>query len=109
MSDGALHEVSMMIGELKAEMAEGHRQRDAMFRKLDAIANSVQQSLGQQAIVAADVDVLKKKLLEIQPTIDAMNNLKQRGIGALAVVGIGAGGTSALLIKFGNMLIGVAP
>lgn len=109
MGDGALHEVSMMIGELKADMAEGHRQRDAMFKKLDAIANSVQQSIGQQALVAADVDLLKKKLVAIQPTIDEMNNLKQRGIGALAVVGLGAGGVSAVIVKFGHVLLGTVP
>lgn len=109
MSDGALHEVSMMIGELKADMAEGHRQRDAMFKKLDIIADNVQQSIGQQAIVAADVDELKKKLAAIQPTIDEMKTLKQRGIGALAVIGIGAGSISAAITKLVSTFTGIVP
>ncbi len=108
MGDGTLNEVSLMLGELKAEMAEGHRQRDIMFEKLDKIGQSVQQSITHHHAVVAEVNAIKKKLLEIQPTIDEMNNLKQRGIGALAVVGVGAGSISAVLVKVGNSLFGLS-
>ena len=87
-------------------MAEGHRQRDVMFSKLDAIAESVQQSITHHHFIVREVETIKKKLLEIQPVIDDMTNLKQRGLGALAVVGLGAGGVSAMLVKIGYFFTG---
>ena len=108
MSD-ELSEVSTAIGRLMAFSEESQRQRDAMFKKLDEIANTVHQSIGQAKLVAVEVENVKKKINEFQPVIDEMKTLKQRGIGALAVIGIGAGSISAAITKLVSTFTGIVP
>mgnify|MGYP003661569116 CR=1 FL=1 len=104
-----LNEVSTAIGRLMAVSEEGQRQREAMFRKLDEIANTVHQSIGQAKLVSVEVENVKKKINEFQPVIDEMKTLKQRGIGALAVIGIGAGSISAAITKLVSTFTGIVP
>lgn len=94
-----LHDVSLSIGQLKAENTESQRQRDAMFKKLDRISDDITKLRGAVEMLAKDHASTAQKVHEdIMPTIIEFRNLKQRGMGIIAFIGLIGSGIGATLI-----------
>lgn len=94
-----LHDISVVIGRLEAENNEAQRQRDAMFKKLDRISDDITKLRGAVEMLAKDHASTAKKVHEdIMPTINEVRNLKQRGMGIIAFIGLVGSGIGATLI-----------
>lgn len=104
MSEGNVHQTSLMLGELMAASKEGQRQTAAMFNKLDDITQSIHE-IGGVVKMQAEQHAALKTLVEneIKPKLDRLETLRQRGKGFAAGIGLVAGtagaGLTALLAK----------
>lgn len=81
---GALHEVSAAIGRLEAANEEALRQRERLWLELHAI-NAKLQCL----------PLLAERVKRMEPQVEAFARLRQRSLGAAAVVGVAAGALGA--------------
>lgn len=96
-----IDDISMEIGQLKAQVAEGNRQREAQFRKLDGIVDKLNEISGQVKLVADQVSTIKKEMEDdIKPAVSEWKTMKAKGVGALAVIGVLSSGIGAGLFKF---------
>jgi hypothetical protein len=97
---GDLDQISLQIGRIQSVLEEGTRQRDAMFRKLDTMADRLSEVGGRVAMVADGHANLKAKIDgQIIPAIDDMKSLKAKGLGVLAAIGLLAGGAGSGITK----------
>jgi len=82
-------EISRMLGELRADNAEAMRQRTAMWNKFDEVSKTCSEISGCVKMLGAQHVALAAKIdVEHAPVINEMKQLKQRGIGVLAILGI---------------------
>jgi hypothetical protein len=82
-------EISRMLGELRADNAEAMRQREAMWNKFDEVSKTCTEISGCVKMLGAQHIALATRIdAEHAPVINEMKQLKQRGIGVLAILGI---------------------
>lgn len=103
---GDLDDTSLLLGELKSELREAARQRDAMFRKLDVLQTQLSELAGALKLVAEKGMGLEKVINEeLKPQIENFKELKNRGYGVIAVIGLisaGLGGFISSLFGHGS-------
>lgn len=92
-------EVSILLGELKAEMSESHRQREAMFHKLDCIEDKMVTKEEFTRHMAEEISarqLMTDRLVECTVGVSDWKETKKRGIWALLGITMagGAGGGS---------------
>ena len=104
-----LHDISVVIGRLEAENIEAQRQRDALFKKLDRIADDITKLRGAVEMLARDnAETARKVNDEIMPTVKELRNLKQQGLGVIAFIGlIASAGGAGLLTLYQKIMHGV--
>ena len=104
-----LHDISVVIGRLEAENIEAQRQRDALFKKLDRIADDITRLRGAVEMLARDsAETARKVNDEIMPTDTEFRNLKQQGLGVIAFIGlIASAGGAGLLTLYQKIMHGV--
>ena len=85
-----IDDISSAIGALKEAATQSQRQRQELFRQLERLNKSV-----------ACLPELVKRLEKHDKDIEALQAAKNRGLGALAVIGTGGGVIGALLTKLG--------
>jgi len=101
--DGLARDVTESRGESNSGRKRLYDRLEANETKAEADAAAIQARLARLEQLAADTaaqaTATAAQLAGIQPTIDAFGRLKQRGIGAIAVIGFVAtilGGAIAL-------------
>jgi chromosome segregation ATPase len=104
-----LDEISKSIGVLTAQHAESQRQRDAIFKKLDAIENNVQEARGAQNLVLHKLDQHELRLQKVEAIAKDYEGLKNQGKGVLVMVGLLGGTVGAGVAALFSMLIGKTP
>ncbi|QIG70422.1 DUF1515 domain-containing protein [Rhizobium phage RHph_N28_2] len=90
--------VDMILEGVRRSEEKADVSRASMHRRMDEIVDRVSKVETATATVKEDID-------EIKPTVDDVKMWRQRGIGALAIVGIGASALTFLLTKFGAPLL----
>lgn len=90
--------VDMLLEAVRRSEEKADINRASMHRRMDEIVDRVSKVETTTATVKEDID-------EIKPTVDDVKMWRQRGIGALAIVGIGASALTFFLTKFGAPLL----
>ena len=106
-----LDQLSRLLGRVEAELAEGARQRDALFKKLDDIEKMIHEQNGAMRVLATQVSQQSKDHAElktiieeeIKPVVDDYKSMKNRGLGVIAFIGFASAGGGAFLM---NLLAG---
>lgn len=105
-----LDEISMTLGKLLAGQDESARVQKALFAKFDEMRDQQLKTVGAVELLAADHAVLKAKVVvDIEPAVKDFKELKQRGLGALAFVGLLGGGAVVGFQKLLASLTGHGP
>jgi len=89
--------VDMILEGVRRSEEKSDVSRASMHRRMDEIAERVGKVEGNVASVQEDVT-------EMKPVTDEVKMWRQRGIGALAIVGIGASALTFIATKFGAAL-----
>lgn len=99
---GQLHEISRQVGNLEAQAAEGQRSREIMrqelrdtrheVRSMAHNLNGVIELLKKVGPMCEEFPLIVSQVKEMAPIVDNYNQLRQRGIGILA--GVGLAGTA---------------
>ena len=93
-----LDQISAAIGSLQADAAETTRRSAVFFAKLDDIHDCLHEIKGSMSITAlANVALNVDIDTNIKPVIEDYKRQKQRGLGLLAGVTIGAGAAGGSL------------
>jgi chromosome segregation ATPase len=103
-----LDQLSRLLGRVEAELAEGARQRDALFNKLDDIEKMIHEQNGAMRVLAAQVAQQSKDHAElkeiiedeIKPVVDDYKGLKNKGMGVIAFIGFVSAGSGAMLMHW---------
>lgn len=103
-----LDQLSRLLGRIESDMAEGARQREALFKKLDGIETMMHEQNGAARVLAAQVAELAKdhvdlvKMIDedIKPTVEDYKGLKNKGLGMIGLIGILSSGGGAALMKW---------
>jgi chromosome segregation ATPase len=103
-----LDQLSRLLGRIEADMAEGARQRDALFKKLDNIETIMHEQNGAAKLLAAQVaelakdqiDLVKRIDEQISPAVEDFKSLKNKGLGVIAFIGLASSGGGAFLVKW---------
>ncbi|TBB28112.1 DUF1515 domain-containing protein [Rhizobium ruizarguesonis] len=72
--------------------------RASMHRRMDEIVDRVSKVETATVSFKEDID-------EMKPTVDDVKIWRQRGIGALAIVGVGASAITFIVTKFGTAVL----
>jgi hypothetical protein len=114
MSDGEIHEVSRMLGELIAEQKAAAIVRERLFEKLDVTTEKLVKTVGvleahiqEDKVVHARVHVIEEKLSkEVEPDLNSFREIKRRAvwlIGIFATIGgLFGSGAGKVLSKLGG-------
>lgn len=95
-----IDQISLVLGELRADASEAKRVRDAMFRKLDEIHACMHETKGAVAVNSSRLNDVRHEVdVEIKPKIEVLERARNRAIGWAAAVGIGSGSLSGVLSK----------
>lgn len=88
----AIDELSRMIGQIQADVAHTRKSSDEINGKVDALTKTVahQEFRLQES---------EKKIQKIQPEIEDYKKLKQRSIGAMAVLATIFGAVGSVVSK----------
>ena len=105
---GDLDQLSLLLGEVSADMKEGARQRTALFKSVDEMKDMISAQGGQISLLAqqltharADHAALKRMVDDdVQPVLDDYNKNKNRVIGWVLGISGGSGAASAALFKW---------
>ncbi len=90
--------VDMLIEATRRSEEKSDVSRASMHRRMDEIVDRVSKVENTSSAVQDDVK-------EMRPVVDAVVMWRQRGIGALAIVGIGASALTFIVTKFGSQLL----
>lgn len=96
MPDRDLNDIYSRLGSVEATNNEILRQLTALFKKLDVQQSSIHELSGV-AKEASRIAALNEKKMkdDIEPIIDDYKKLKNRGLGAIGLVGIMASAAGA--------------
>ena len=93
--------ISQILGALQAEVQENQRQHHASFKKLDAIEEKINKLAGAIELIALEQRNIKKEIDDdIKPAVQDFKNLKNKGLGIIAFIGLMGSGTGAALAKW---------
>ena len=99
-----LHEISLEIGALKAQVGEGNRQREAQFRKLDAIDDKLSRLSGQITLLTDQIMTIRKELDDdIRPTIASFKTDRAKALGILFAIGALGGGAAEVFRRMAGI------
>ena len=102
-----LDEISRVLGRIEANQATAKEVDKAMFKRMDEQRRSHDELMGVVKETTARVAFVEDEMTNtIVPVIDDFARLKQRGIGAIVIIGLlsaGAGATLAKLSKLFNL------
>lgn len=90
--------VDMLLETVRRSEEKSDISRAAMHRRLDDQADR----MGKVEIAVKDV---QDDVKEMKPVVEEVQMWRQRGIGALAIVGIGASALTFIVTKFGASLM----
>ncbi|PWI54103.1 hypothetical protein B5K03_11715 [Rhizobium phaseoli] len=90
--------VDIILEGVRRSEEKADASRASMHRRMDEIVDRVSKVELSSAAVQDDVRDMK-------PVTDAVKIWRQRGIGALAIVGIGASAITFIVTKFGAAVI----
>ncbi len=93
---GELDQISMQIGRILSTQEEANRVREALFRKIDSLADNMTEVKGVIKAVSDGHSELKAKIDgKVMPAIEDMKLGKAKMTGFAAAVGLlaGAAGT----------------
>lgn len=90
--------VDMILEGVRRSEEKSDASRASMHRRMDEIVDRVSKVELTTAAVQEDVS-------EMKPITDDVKMWRQRGIGALAIVGIGASALTFIATKFGAYLV----
>lgn len=91
--------VDMLIEASRRSEEKSDLSRSQMHQRMDHLVDRVGKVEGNLAVVQEDVK-------EMKPTIDDVKAWRQRGIGGLFIVGIGASALSFLVTTYFSNIIG---
>ena len=94
-------DISLMMGEVRAGIAEGERQRAAIFRKLDEIVAHINQVSGAMTLLGEQHLQLRAKVATMEPYVENYKALRNQGIGVIAVIGLMGSVFGAAIVKYG--------
>lgn len=90
--------VDMILEGIRRSEEKSDVSRASTHRRMDEIVDRVSKVELTAAAVKEDIN-------EIKPTVDDVKMWRQRGIGALAIVGIGASALTFIATKFGAYVV----
>ncbi|MBX5131594.1 DUF1515 family protein [Rhizobium lentis] len=90
--------VDMILEGVRRSEEKADINRASMHRRMDEIVDRVSKVETTTATVKEDID-------EIKPTVDDVKMWRQRGLGGLAVIGLGSSALTFFLTKFGAQLL----
>ncbi|ANL52875.1 DUF1515 family protein [Rhizobium phaseoli] len=90
--------VDMILEGVRRSEEKSDASRASMHRRMDEIVDRVSK-------VELTTSAVQEDVTEMKPITDEVKMWRQRGIGALAIVGIGASALTFLLTKFGAPLL----
>ena len=90
--------VDMILEGVRRSEEKSDASRASMHRRMDEIVDRVSKVELATAAVQEDVT-------EMKPVTDEVKMWRQRGIGALAIVGIGASALTFIATKFGAAVL----
>ena len=100
MSDGNLHEVSMVLGKLVNASEDATRTREMIFQKLDNINSCLLSvSTNLKAVTENHAELSAKVENHVMPAVEEIKGIKQKGIGVLVGIGLLAGGAGSTITK----------
>lgn len=103
-----LNALSLTIGELRADMREGAKQRDAIFSELKNITSMMATHTTEFRLLVQKVSMLdedratlsKQIKMEVLPVVEDYKSSKKSLLMLASGVGLGSGGVGSALIKW---------
>ncbi len=90
-----IDEVSMKVGELQSDARSARRQREKIFEKLDEMSGVI----ASIPALTERVNDHTQEIKDIKGDVSTFQNLKSKGLGILAGIGLAAGGVSSVVTK----------
>lgn len=90
---GEIHEISAALGQLRAEAQQASASRRVLHEKLDGIAKSVGD-------IAKLVEVQKHRIDKVEPVVENLERMRNRGLGVLACITVVSGGVGAAVSQY---------
>lgn len=90
--------VDMILEGVRRSEEKSDASRASMHRRMDEIVDRVSK-------VELTTSAVQEDVTEMKPITDEVKMWRQRGIGALAIVGIGASALTFVATKFGAALL----
>lgn len=95
-----LDQISRLLGNIEAKQTTTNQQLEALFNKVDIMRQEHAETLGIVKELNSRLDLVEKELAEdVVPVVQQLQQLKQRGIGILTVIGLLGTGAGFLLTK----------
>ncbi len=91
--------VDTLLEGMRRSEEKADASRASMHRQIETVTGRVGKVEAHMATIKEDVE-------EMKPTVDEVKAMKQRGIGALAVVGIAASMLTFLVTQYFGEVIG---
>lgn len=86
---GDLHEISAAIGALRSSSEEQVRQTRAIWERIDEVKVLLIKNSAVHQMQDRSIAQLEKKMTEeVDPAIEELQALRNRGIGVIATVGV---------------------
>lgn len=102
MADGEIHHISESLGEIRATLV-GVKETLAEVRKEQGFAGIVRAEMVNQL---QTIPGLSGRLEKVEKTVGAHEQLRQRGIGVLAVVALAFGALGHLILNLVDWFLG---
>lgn len=91
--------VDMLLESARRAEEKSDVSRASMHRRMDEMTDRMGK-------VEATVSGVQEDVKEMKPIVDEVQIWRQRGIGALAIVGFGASALTFIVTKFGAAVVG---
>jgi phage shock protein A len=93
-------QIENLIKTVDAQSATSSENRKRVYRQLEGMRTDIQK-------IKHDHNVLDARVERIEPAAEQINRWRNQGVGALAVIGIGASAVTAALMAFWQRIIAI--